>query len=126
QFIREGIDTVLSRINSDGSWGGGPKEAGNIEITAVCLLALTTAGENRFVPARMALAALNDLQHQLNRITDERDKLSQDFEKRVQAECGLVVTQRNDLLIENKTLKTKIDSATAENDKAKAAQEAAE
>ncbi|HYW73353.1 MAG TPA: hypothetical protein VE961_20190, partial [Pyrinomonadaceae bacterium] len=110
-IIQAGIDTLLSRKNEDGSWGTGLGEPGNVEITSLSLLALVVAGENRFVPARLAKAALTEVQFQLTQATEERDKLSQDFARRIQDECGGVVTERNTLLKQNADLQQQLQKS---------------
>jgi hypothetical protein len=110
EIIREGVEVVGGSRNRDGSWGGGSGETGNIEITALSLLALVAAGENRFVPASLARAALTGIGRQMEEITCERDNLRQEFEKRVQGECGKVVKERNDLLKLNETLNLRLRS----------------
>jgi hypothetical protein len=117
--IQDGTHALIDQVNPDGSWGGGRGEAGNIEGTALSLLALVAAGENRFVPARLAMEALTDFQRQLNQIGDERDTLRQDLEKRVQDDCGRVVKERNELLKENKDLKEKLQAGQDEIQRAK-------
>jgi hypothetical protein len=121
--IQDGIDILLSSMNMDGSWGGGAGEPGNVENTALSLLALVAAGENKFLPARLAKAAITDLQAQLGEVNRERDNLRQDFDRKIQDECGLVVQERNKLIKENKGLKDR--TQTAEKD-AKKSREALE
>jgi hypothetical protein len=125
-WIREGVDVILGKMNNDGSWGGGAGEPGTTEATGLCLLALVAAGENKYVPARLARAAVTEMQDHLDEAIGERDRLRQDVEKRVQDECGQVVGERNELLKENKRLKGDISKLKSEITKLSEVAESAE
>lgn len=92
-FVRDGIDNLLNRRNKDGGWGGGHTEPSNVESTALCLLALISAGENAFVPTRLAQWVLGDVQNQLKNTSQELEQLQRDFEQRVEVQCGRVVDE---------------------------------
>ncbi|HEY3103191.1 MAG TPA: hypothetical protein VGJ69_06340 [Pyrinomonadaceae bacterium] len=126
KLIQDGVDSLIAKMNQDGSWGNAVGETGNIESTALSLLALIAAGENRFVPARLVTAALIDVKSQLDEITEERNQLREDFEKRVQDDCGEVVRQRNTLTKENQDLRGNVQAAQTELRKAIELKESAE
>jgi Prenyltransferase and squalene oxidase repeat len=126
RWSRQGVEVLLARMNPDGSWGDGPGTPGNVESTALCLLALVAAGQTRFVPARLARTALMDVQSQLSQITEERDRLRQDFESRVDEVSNNIVQQRNDLLGENQNLRQRLQATQDEIKQAREAKEAAE
>lgn len=120
-LIRSGIESLKKLRNDDGSWGSFEGQVGNIEATSLSLLALVASGENSYVPARLAKAAVYNVQADLTTVTEERDKLKEEFETNVTAECGAVVIERNRLLTENKRLQAEITeerklSVKAEND----------
>lgn len=125
-WSKQGVDLLFTRMNSDGSWGDGPGEPGNVESTAMCLLSLAAAGQTRFVPARLAKVAIMEVQSQLNLVTDQRDKLRQDFEKRVDDVSDNLLQERNELLLENDNLKSRLKTVQEEVQSARSAQQAAE
>lgn len=125
-WTKQGVDLLFTRMNPDGSWGDGPGEPGNVENTALCLLALAAAGQTRFVPARLAKVAITEVQSHLSQITDERDKLRQDIETRVNEVSDNLFRERNDLLVENENLKVRLKSIQDETQAARSAREAAE
>ena len=112
--IQDGIDILINRMNLDGGWGGNAGEPSNIECTALCVLALVTSGENRFLPAHLAKAALHDTQHMLIKLTNERNQLRQDFEQKIKLHCGKVVQERDQLQKENKSLKEQLNDKNKE------------
>lgn len=114
RWIRDGIDTIHGRQNEDGGWGSVAGEPSNLELTALCLLALAAAGENRFVPSRLAEAELTNAHLALSEIAEEHERLKADFAKRVQEDCGRIVAQRDKLLVEQSSLKKRLEVATAE------------
>lgn len=50
EMMMRGIDWLLSAQNSDGSWGGAPKEPSSIEETALAVETLAAVSESRTVP----------------------------------------------------------------------------
>lgn len=125
-WSKQGVDLLFTQMNADGSWGDGPGEPGNVESTAMCLLALAAAGQTRFVPARLAKVAIMEIQSQLNLITDQHDKLQQDFEKRVDEVSDNLFRERNELLLETENLKSRLKTVQEEVQSARDSREAAE
>jgi len=110
--VRDGIDLLQSTITSDGGWGDGPNEKASIETTAICLLALTAAGENRFIPVRLAATAVALLDRKVISLTNELDMIKGAMRKSVQDECGGVVRERDRLLKKNEDLSKQLTAAT--------------
>lgn len=109
ELIQMGIDTLVEMVNEDGGWGGGPSEPSNIESTTLAVLALLAAGENRFVPARLASAALQESQRLLDQAINERNRLRDDVEMQVQNQINLVVQERDRLRRESDDNKKSTD-----------------
>jgi Skp family chaperone for outer membrane proteins len=126
KWIQEGVDTLINKMNPDGSWGERSGETGSVESTALSLLALIAAGENQFVPTRLVRTALIDVQRQLDEITEERNRLREDFENRVQEVCGEVAQERNTLKKESQELRNRVRSAQEDSQKALELKESAE
>jgi hypothetical protein len=97
-------DELLERQNEDGGW---PEQSGapsTIEHTALAVMALTAAGGRSYVPTRLAEAALEQARGRLGDIGQERDRLQQEFEKRVRGHCGALMTENERLKAEIKPL----------------------
>jgi hypothetical protein len=105
QLISELVNDLLKLLNEDGGWGGGPTEPSTVECTSLALLALTDAGENRYIPARLAEAALHDLSAEVYKVSKELDQLKQDFDGKMQQQIGNVIHERDKLRKENKEIK---------------------
>jgi hypothetical protein len=104
--LREGMNSLMSLKNIDGSWGATQGQTGDIEITALSFLALVTSGKNSFIPYKIAKAAIHQVNHELKKIQEERDNLKRDFDNKLNDDCGKVLHERNVLLAENRKLKS--------------------
>ncbi len=120
KLIEDGAHTILRTMNADGGWGGGPGEPSNSECTAVTILALISTGANRFVPARLAEAAVRDGDRLITELVTDRDQLKADFDRKVQAQCGRILGDRDKLKTEVDQLQKQLAStkAAAENEAA--------
>ena len=94
------IDFLYKRVNSDGGWGMEGGESSNVEHTALSMIALASAGENRFVSSRLARATLQASDAEITILRDERDRLSRDINKLVQDEIRNIIQERDNLLDE--------------------------
>jgi hypothetical protein len=97
RLVQEGVEIILSKRNSDGGWGGDFGEPSNIECTSLALVALVTSGAARFVPASLAMVALEDLNEHIATSTTELSELRDRFDAQVQLHCGQVVSERDQL-----------------------------
>ncbi len=107
-WLRQGIDILYKKMNDDGSWGTETGEIGNVELTAICLLALTSAGETKFIPERLATSAIIDLSDKLTRLEKNKKDLVLDFERKLKDDCGNVVKERDELLIKVEKLSNRM------------------
>lgn len=107
-LLSDGVNNLLKLKNQDGCWGGGANEPSTVECTSLALLALIDAGENRFVPVRLAEAAFHDVLVGINKISNDLEQLKKDFDGKVQQQIGNVVQERDKLRAENKALKKEL------------------
>jgi hypothetical protein len=98
EIVQAGIDSLYERVDSDdGGWGPVKGEPSNIEHTALSMIALSSAGENKFVPSRLVNATLETIETEIIQLRDERDKLSKDIDQRVNEKAKNIMQQRNAL-----------------------------
>lgn len=102
KMINEGIEIVFSHMNSDGSWGLKVGLFGDIETTASCFISLIEIGENIYVPANLAKAALEKVNQELSKVTEENNLLQNNFDKLFSERSRSIITERDKLLEENK------------------------
>ena len=94
-LVESGTSVLRALMNADGGWGGGAGEISSIEYTAYAVLALLEGGDNRFIPLRVGLEALEKFRSYSQELETERDRLKDDFMGRVEVECGNVVIERD-------------------------------
>jgi hypothetical protein len=111
-----GVRFVLDRRNPDGGWGGAAVGVSTVEATALASLALVSAGENRFVPSRLARAAMVSAQVHIAETTEALARFQADFDSAVKQECGRVVDERDTLRREIGRLSKMADDATKQAD----------
>jgi hypothetical protein len=98
EVVQAGIDSLYERVDSeDGGWGAIKGEQSNIEQTALSMIALSSAGENKFVPSRLVSVALETIETEIKQLRNERDRLSEDIDQRVKEKAGNIIQQRNEL-----------------------------
>ena len=98
EIVQAGVDTLYKRVNSDGGWGAAKEETSNIEYTALSIIALSIAGENKFVPSKLAIATLEEAESKIKKLRNERNKLLKDIESHVQTEINNIIQERDNLL----------------------------
>jgi hypothetical protein len=97
EIVQAGIDSLYERVNSDGGWGPVKGEPSNIEHTALSMIALSSVGENKFVPSRLVNATLETAEAKIMQLRNERDRLLEDVDQRVQKEIKNIIYERNEL-----------------------------
>lgn len=97
EIVQAGIDSLYERVNSDGGWGPVKGEPSNIEYTALSMIALSSVGENKFVPSRLVNATLETAEAKIMQLRNERDRLLEDVDQRVQKEIKNIIYERNEL-----------------------------
>lgn len=97
EIVKAGIDSLYERVNTDGGWGAVKDETSNIEHTALSMIALSSAGENKFVHARLAKSTLETAESEIMKLRDERAKFLEDINQRVKKEISNIIQERNDL-----------------------------
>lgn len=105
EIIQSGIDSLYEKVNADGGWGAAKGETSNVENTALSIIALSSAGENKFVPSKLNRAALETAEVELAQLQNELDGLSKEIEQRVQKEMKNIIQERNELLKKVKSYK---------------------
>lgn len=98
EIVQTGVDALYDRVNSDGGWGAAKKETTNIEYTALSIIALSIAGENKFVPYKLAVATMEEADSKIKFLGNERDKLLKEIELHVQKEISNIIRERDNLL----------------------------
>ncbi|MGV9373095.1 hypothetical protein [Micromonospora tulbaghiae] len=104
----EGIALLTSFMNVDGGWGVQRGEVSGTEYTALALGALVESGVGRFVPCRAAEKVILQITARAEALEAERDRLKQDFDDRVEQQCGRVLRERDKLRQEIEDVKTKV------------------
>ena len=97
EIVQAGIGSLYERVNSDGGWGPVKGEPSNIEHTALSMIALSSVGENKFVPSRLVNATLETAEAKIMQLRNERDRLLEDVDQRVQKELKNIIYERNEL-----------------------------
>lgn len=131
ETVEAGLSWLRGVMNPDGGWGGGSGETSSIEYTSHVVISFLERGDNRFVPLRTAADAIRIAEQQIQALTAERDRLSHQFEDRVEERCGRVVEERDELRAQLrvettsiKRLQTQHQRDVAQLKKAKVQQEA--
>lgn len=110
EIIQTGIDSLYERVNSDGGWGAVKGEPSNVEHTALSTIALSSAGENKFVPFRLVNATLETAESEIIKLRNERDRLSEDIDQRVKDEGQNIIKDRKKLQKEVNSYKEEVSS----------------
>ena len=110
EVIQTGIDSLYERVNSDGGWGAVKGEPSNVEHTALSTIALSSAGENKFVPFRLVNATLETAESEIIKLRNERDRLSEDIDQRVKDEIQNIIKDRKKLQKEVNSYKEEVSS----------------
>jgi hypothetical protein len=97
EILQDGINALCKRMNDDAGWGSPSGGVSNVEYTALSLIALSLAGENRFVPALLAYATIDSAGKEITQLSDQLKVISKDIDQRVDAEIKNVIAERNDL-----------------------------
>jgi len=114
EIIQQGIYSLYERVNPDGGWGAVKGEPSNVEHTALSLLALSSVGENEFVPSRLVKATLETAESEIIQLQNERDKLLGGIDQRVQKEMKNVIHERNKLQQNVSSYKEKVTDLETE------------
>lgn len=97
EIMQEGIDSLYERVNLDGGWGVEKGKTSNVEHTALSIIALSSAGENKFVPSKLIKATLEAAKAEIMKLRNEKERLSEEIDIRVKKEVKNVIQQRNEL-----------------------------
>ena len=106
ETIEGGAAALVSGFNRDGGCGGAPGEPSNIESTALTVLALVAAGETRFIPVRLAEAAMQSAGSLLSQVTSERDQLKVEFNRELELKSGQLLQELKDLRKQNEEFRS--------------------
>jgi len=114
-IIAAGVTVLVKSANPDGGWGGTKTEPSNVENTALSAMALLAAGEARFIPLRLAEAAVQDGDEVLARVTEERDQLRERFDKELETKSGQLLSELKDLRSQNQSLRSENEGLRTKN-----------
>lgn len=91
------LDRLRERRNVDGGWAGQPDGPSTVEHTGLVVLAMTAAGSDQFVPARLARAAVLHVERGFDEVVGERDRLKSEFDAEVRRQFGTLAAERDRL-----------------------------
>jgi hypothetical protein len=97
QIIQNGIESLYERANFDGGWGGAKGEPSNNEYTAVSMIALYLAGENKFVPARLVNAAFDLAEDKISKLQNEINDSYGSVDQRIKTNISNIIKEKNEL-----------------------------
>jgi hypothetical protein len=107
--IQNGIESLHKRANSDGGWGAADGEPSNIEITALCMIALQSAGGNKFVPALLVNMIFEIAEKDLSRLQSKVTEYEKDKWRLVKDEVGYIMIKNTNITKENKDIKDEVE-----------------
>jgi hypothetical protein len=105
--VQIGIESLHKRANSDGGWGAADGEPSNIEITALCMIALQSAGGNKFVPAWIVNTIFEMAEKKLTKLQRKVNEFENDMQQQVEDKVKHII-------IENENIKHELNAIKEE------------
>jgi hypothetical protein len=110
KIIKEGVEALYGKRNSDGGWGltkkGSPS---GIEATALSISALISAGENSFISASLVEEIIDSIENETGNLQNEFKELSTAIDQKVEGKIGSIIKEKNDCLKEKENLIGELD-----------------
>lgn len=109
--LEDGVDWMLANVNSDHGWGSVVGGESTVDATATAVLALVAAGQHEFVPGRLALAAVHDLEARVRSKDAELSTLDARINDEVQVRGGRLAGEVTRLKQRERELQAELDDA---------------